>query len=252
MDAAYNILPSIMFLIYTAFEKKKLRYCLIAVLAGATAFIYGTRGPILCILVFLAVSLLQLMQKKLSLVARVAILAVIGGSVFLLIFSDTLITVAETLSEQFAKWGFSTRIFDYYIEGDMTEGSGRDTLFEGAIAAIQEKPFIGHGLLGDQVLLGNYVHNLFLELWMQFGIVFGTGIMLYFVTKPLMALYNQRKDKDLRQFIWMLICMNFVKLMVSSTYTSEQMFFFMLGICIAASHRQQSQSMIVENALKNH
>ena len=64
MDAAYKTLPSIMFLIYTAFEKKKLRYSLLAVVAGIATFAFGSRGPILCAFAFLAISLFLVIKKQ--------------------------------------------------------------------------------------------------------------------------------------------------------------------------------------------
>lgn len=252
MDAAYKTLPSIMFLIYSAFDKKKLRYCVIAVLAGMTTFVFGTRGPILCVFAFLAISLLQIIQNRTSRGTKVFLFVIVGSLACWLIFSDMLTILAESLSKQFAKWGFSTRIFDWFIEGDIANDNGRSAIFEWITAAIEEKPIIGHGLLGDQILLGQgragvYAHNLILELWMQFGVIGGTAILLYFLWRPAVALYKQKNNKDLQHFIWMLVCMNFVKLMLSSTYTVEQMFYFMIGVCIAAVHRTRSRAFEPEH-----
>ena len=241
MDAAYKTLPSIMFLIYYAFEKKKFHYTLLAVLAGIAAFVFGTRGPILCIAAFTAISIFQIMKTRKSNGMRILLFAIVVGLACLLIFGDVLTTLAENLSEQFAKWGFSTRVFDYFIEGDFSETNGRSIIFEIVTAAINERPIVGHGFLGDQMLIGQggagaYAHNLLLELWCQFGLIIGSFILLYFIGKPILALVRQKGRTDMQNFLWMLICMNFVKLMLSSTYTDEQYFFFMIGVSIAATH----------------
>ena len=252
MDAAYKTLPSIMFLIYTAFEKKKLRYSLLAVVAGIAIFVFGSRGPILCVFAFLAISLLLVIGKQKKTTSKVLIITIVGGVALLLVFGDILTTLAESFSEQFAKWGFSTRIFDYFIEGDIADSNGRDSFFGRTTAAILEKPILGYGFLGDQMLLGqgrdgSYAHNLFLEIWCQFGIIAGTVILVYFIAKPILALARQKGNTDMQSFLWMLICMNFVKLMLSSTYTVEQMFFFMIGVSMAMSSPKNSRPSAPEH-----
>ena len=249
MDAAYKILPSVTYLIYYAFTNKKLRNWVIAAVGFLFVFSYGTRGPILCQTVFLAACVFMKVRNSKSAAAKVATVVVIAVAVFLLLSGDAMVEIAEALAKQFSKWGFSTRIFDVFLAGQFTEGSGREAMYAKIIEAINEKPLFGHGLLGDQMILGGgaagyYAHNLFLELWCQFGILFGTALILYFIGRPLVAIYKQRADKDLQLFLWMMFCINFVKLMFSGTYTVETMFFFMLGVCMSATRKKTPSANI--------
>ena len=253
MDAAYKILPSITYLIYYAFTNKKLRNGVIAAVGFSFVFTYGTRGPILCALVFLTVCVFMTVQNTKSVAAKTGVTVMIVVVLFLLLSGDAVVEIAEALAKQFSKWGVSTRIFDAFLEGQIAEGSGREALYAKVIEAINEKPLFGHGLLGDQMILGNgqpgyYAHNLFLELWCQFGILFGTMLILYFIGRPAAAVYQQRKNKDLQLFLLMLMCINFVKLMRSSTYTVEVHFFFMLGVCMTASKKSLQPPL---NAISN-
>ncbi|MBQ9861185.1 MAG: O-antigen ligase family protein [Clostridia bacterium] len=235
MDAAYKVLPSVMYLLYYAYtdKSKPLWYWLVAVFGAGTLFIYGTRGPILCVVVFIAIiSLLNL--KKMQTSWKKLLSVVVIAAVLVLVFSgDTMTNVAQFLSTQFGKRGFSTRIFDAYIEGEMIDDSGRTRLIALSLTAIGENPFFGYGLLGDRVLLGTYPHHVFLELWIQFGVLFGTIAIVAVMILPIKALYKQRQDHEALVFLLMLICTTFVKLLLSSSYLVEWPFFFMIGICLA-------------------
>ena len=52
MYVAYNLLPSAIYLMYYASIKLRKKYWIIAIVSAFTMFVYGTRGPILCIIVY--------------------------------------------------------------------------------------------------------------------------------------------------------------------------------------------------------
>ena len=232
MYAAYTVLPSALFVIYYAFERARVGYALVAVVTVFSLFAYGTRGPILCVLIFVAVALLLQLGRIRSPWLRVLTAAVIIAAVSFLAFTDVLVELSKELSKQFGKWGFSTRVFDYFVEGDIAEDSGRSHLLARAWAGIWDKPLFGHGLLGDRVHFSSYPHNLFAELWFQFGIIGGTIVIAAILILPIRALHRQRRQPLRVLFLAMLICMTFVKLMLSSSYILEPYFFFMLGVCL--------------------
>ena len=58
MFAAYNLLPSVMYLIYYAICKERKIFWFAAFASVGIIFIFGTRGPVLCVIVYLVAFLL--------------------------------------------------------------------------------------------------------------------------------------------------------------------------------------------------
>lgn len=232
MYVAYNLLPSIMYLVYYAIDKERKIFWIIAGMAIGVIFIFGTRGPILCIIVFLVAFLLHrtIIYRKKSNYFLLFILFV--TLIVFCVYDDLLIKFISLVANVFGKFGFSTRIFDFFISGDATTSLGREFLKQEIIRAIIENPIKGYGITGDQYLLGVYCHNIFLELWCHFGIIIGSLIILALVALAVTALVKCRNNRKIFFFVVMLISMVYVKLMLSSSYTLEPYFFFMLGVFV--------------------
>lgn len=230
MYAAYNLLPSVMYLVYYAMIRNRKKYWLIAVLSACSMFVFGTRGPILCIIIFVAVYYLY--ENLTSHIGKKFILLflVVAVLLFVFVYEDVFLKILSAVASVFEKIGFSTRIFDFYLAGDVAVSKGRDYLTSEVIDAIIRNPIVGYGMVGDQYLLGVYCHNLILEMWCHYGIILGTLVLAILATVSVLALVRSSKSKKLFYFALMLICMVYVKLMLSSTYTVEPYFYFMIGI----------------------
>ncbi len=238
MDAAYKLLPSTLYLIYTAFEWKRLRYWLATIPGIVLIFSYGTRGAMLCMFVFIAVCLYQYLLKSRSMAGKF-VFAVVALVLLIFITSGTFfVSAVEWIADKFSGWGFSTRIFDMFLAGDIAHDNGRDPIIRDVWEAISNEPIIGHGIMSDRVFAGNYAHNLFLELWCQFGVILGTVIFMLLAWIPLKSLFKV-KSADAKMLIWMYICMVFVKLMLSGSYLHESNLFFMLGMCLTMMRNQE-------------
>ncbi len=238
MNTAYTVLPSVMYLVYWALEHKKLRHWLIASVSMLVMFLFGTRGPIVAELVFLLIGLLLSVFNRKSQFAKLFCFILFAAVIILVCSGDFLLNAAKYLSESFEEVGFSTRVFDRFIEGEISEGSGRDVLYNAVISAIREKPILGYGIMGDRPIVGIYVHNLFLEMWCHYGVIIGTVFLFAILAVPAAALIKLRKTR-LFNFVLMLTCMVFVKLMVTGSYTTEAYLFLLLGICVGVFRSQK-------------
>lgn len=241
MDSAYKVLPSVMYLLYYAFEKGKMRYTLCAIMAVVSVLIYGTRGPALCILAFLAICIWINIGKIKQPVTRVFVLVITVVLLYLMMSSDVTIRVATKLSEQFTKWGFSSRIFDFFIEGEIADSNGRDILLTRSFELIRENPVLGCGLMGERARVGNYPHNLFVEMWCQYGVFLGTLLSAALIWIPVKALIQSKKDQSQFLFLMAMICMVFVKLFLSGSYLHETQLFFLIGISLSVSRKYRKQ-----------
>ena len=233
MSTSYNILPSILYLIYYAFDKKKWGYWLLTCPGIILAFVFGTRGPILCIAVYILVEIIIRSLRKGSIGVAILMFGIIVGGSFLLIAGDSLVSFIKWLEELFESVGFSTRIFDMFLEGDIANSTGRDVISEKVIKAIWENPFLGYGLMGDRVITDTYVHNIALELWCSYGIIIGTVLLAIIIAIPLKALIIS-KAKPIFNIVLLFTCMMLVKLMLSGSYPVEPYFYMMLGLSIGA------------------
>lgn len=237
MYVAYNLLPSAIYLMYYASIKLRKKYWIIAIVSALTMFVYGTRGPILCIIVYVAVYLIHRFSKTTSKRKFALILIALLALAIILIYDDLFIKLASVISNVFERFGFSTRIFDFYVSGDVAVSKGRDYLTNQVLEAIGRNPFIGYGFTGDQYLLGVYCHNLVYEMWCHFGVILGSLILLALAGLTIVALIKSRSNKKIFFFVVMLISMIYVKLMLSGTYTMEPYFYFMLGIFVAINRK---------------
>lgn len=231
MDAAYKILPSVFFLIYYAVMQKKIIYWLISVPGIILEFRYGTRGTILCIIIFLSIITCVSIFKEKNKIKKLVGFVIIALVVYLVCFTDLLLNIAIFLSESFSDSGYSTRIFDFFIEGTINESKGRENISKRIVEAILGGPVFGYGLLGDRIILdGSYTHNIVLELCCQFGIILGVVLFIALLS----LIFNRiikSDDRKVRMFIVMMTIMVLVKLMLSSSYLYETWLFFLLGIC---------------------
>lgn len=232
MNTAYNVLPSVMYLTYWAIQKKNAKYWLLCILSNITIFVYGTRGPMLAAMIFLIFGIIANMFFNKKTLKTIALFAIILFVIYLLFFKGLVINIANVMSELFENIGFSTRIFDKFLSGNISDSSGRDVLYQAVIDGIREKPLLGYGLMGDRTLNdGAYVHNVILELFAQFGVIIGSAVIIAVICIVLKALFKTRRD-GVFGFVLMLVCMVFTKLMLSGSYITEPYFFFMIGVAI--------------------
>ncbi|MBQ2244476.1 MAG: O-antigen ligase family protein [Oscillospiraceae bacterium] len=232
MSTAYKVLPSMLYLVYWAFRQRKLIHGLLVALSGLLVFLFGTRGPVVVFLVYLAVELylwkirgLESWKKALFLMSAVFVL-------FCMSYGSVFENLLGHLKEIFEAHGFSTRVLDYMLDGDFTHGNGREELSDIISPAIWERPFLGYGIMGDRVLTGGrYVHSIALELWCDFGIVFGTILLAVIYGMPLLALLKCR-GTDTFHFILLLMCAMLIKLLLSSSFLLEPDLFLLLGVSV--------------------
>ncbi|MBQ8525174.1 MAG: O-antigen ligase family protein [Clostridia bacterium] len=228
MHAAYSVLPSVMYIIYYFFENKKSMALFLCIIGIFLVFSYGTRGPVLAMIVFLIVGIYLKSRKNRYLYICIGI-----GVVFLIFSTDIVMRSVMYLQNTFEEIGLSTRIFDFFINGDITYSSGRDIIMDDTVALIKRKALFGYGMMGDRYYLsGSYTHNLFLELWCHYGIILGSALILFFISTPLEGLRCCKAD--IKLFLIMLVCMIYTKLMVSSSYLIEPFLYFMIGVSVAA------------------
>lgn len=80
--------------------------------------------------------------------------------------------------------GIQSRTLWLLAEGNIAHDSGRSDLYTKMLDIFWENPILGIGLYGDRVhLYGVYCHNILLELYLDWGIILATILIVFFIYK---------------------------------------------------------------------
>lgn len=109
--------------------------------------------------------------------------------------------------------------------------SGRSELIEAAIPGIINSPFIGNGIATYEPYNDGYVHNLFVQVFYELGII-PFILVCSIILLGLKSIVDLRIDKSHRLFIVYLISSGVVELLFSSTLWSSQVFWLYVGYVV--------------------
>jgi O-antigen ligase len=204
----------------------------------------GGRGPLLAVLLSLAVPVLagvRLSRRNLLLVRRAAMWLAIAGAAFLAIVAYLLWTGDERVA--------TIRRLAVLI----TEGGGQSALrrlyfYQSALELWREHPILGSGIGGWPVLtlqldVRAYPHNLFLETLAELGLV-GFVLLVGILGTGLWALKQGRAGRPLPPIlllVTMLLVNAGVNAMVSGDLADNRFLFAMLGLAAGASTRGEAE-----------
>ena len=95
-----------------------------------------------------------------------------------------------------------------------------------------QRPMLGYGIGGDRLLLQNnsYVHNIILELFCDFGIIFGSIIFIYLMRLFIKSILE--KNSDFSGVCLIIFPVTVLKLMMSSSYIISPILFLLIGMCL--------------------
>ncbi|NLY45108.1 MAG: O-antigen ligase family protein [Tissierella sp.] len=218
----YMLLPTAIYL-DEFLEKMSLKNGLIISICLMIILALGSRGAILCIGIFTILKLVKNISKltytKILFYLIIFTIVITG-----LIFLDEIL---EYIYDFLLSFGIKSRSIQLFLRDDV-HLSGRDRLYEDVIEEIFNRPFLGIGLAGDRAITGGYVHNIFIEILANFGIVLGVLniiALLYIIIK---SLFIKNIKKYNMIIIWLSI--GFVHLFVSTSYLIEFKFWIFLGL----------------------
>lgn len=241
MSLAYFTLPSVLMLIHYAFLNISPKNWGVAFWGIAFLFMTGNRGSVLTCFVFIALVVIYhgVLQRR-ALFLVVSVILILGLLKLTLSSMEALMPTLEQMN-------VSTRIVDRFDEGILTISSGREeTVYPIAKQLIRERPYQGHGMLGDRPYFGgNYPHNLFFEFWIQYGVALGSLLLIAYFGVFVHAFYVT-KDYASRVFLLLLLSVVGVKLQLSSSYLLEGLFYFQLGACmnLIRLHRENMKRLV--------
>jgi len=225
MGRAYRLLPQVLMLALFELEKPSKFGMLTLIMSSVYLFFCGTRGAVLCLFVFLA--LFVIVKKPLK--NHPVLYLFMGFAMILLVlFYNEILMWLGWLAEQV---GMSDRIIRKILSEELFTSDGRTYIRNAVRLGILERPVLGYGIAGDRALVSSYSHNLLLELLVSFGIPAGSVVFVCIVVIILNG-YKKAADRQIKDLVLMLFCSSFVKLLVSSSYLLEPLFFLLMGVCV--------------------
>ncbi len=200
-----------------------------AIVGAVCMIIAGTRGPIVCCLLAVIIKALFVRKNVKNILVNIFGFGLCAVAVQL----NALYHIINAVSNILKRFGIEQiRLMEYVNNGMLMDSSGRDDFASLIWQAIRKKPILGYGLGSDRYYLGgSYVHNLFLELLLSFGIVGGGIVIIWFLFKCICALRGS--DPDRAKVVLAFFCFGFLKLMFSSSMLYSKELFIMIGILLA-------------------
>lgn len=209
---------------------KKMIHLLLVVYELYTILIIGSRGPLLAILVY-SLTLGIILTKNLK--TKIIVMALFAFAYYAVFVNG------ENTYRVLRYIGVNSRSL-MLIFTDRQYDSGRSALAQLGTELIQQKPWFGWGVAGDsQFMDGGYVHNLLLELKIDYGIVLGTMVYIFIYVGYFTALIKSK-------FTWivvMMICVGFIPLFVSNSYLLSFDFILSVFMTISILIKQKDNKM---------
>lgn len=222
----YMLLPVIVFLdeLFNRFSFKPLTFSILPLIV---ILALGSRGAVLCIIVFLGLKLLRPHGKGIHKKIIMG-LGIFGACLIAYIYSNA---IANKIYYLLLRCGIRSRTLLLFLQGNISSSSGRERIFQRLISAISERPIIGLGIGGDRIFSGSsYAHNLFLELIVDFGVIIGGAVSLFICFIVIKNLVIRNEEKYSFFIVW--VAIGLIPLLVSGSYLTTTKFWTFLGLSI--------------------
>lgn len=225
MSLSYYLLFPCLLYLYKFMDTITIKSMFIVLISIVMILAIGARGPILCIACYLIIFLINQIREKNEIKKEIFYIIIILILLFGMIFLKEILTL---LNNFLNSHGISSRSITLFLRDDVFL-SGREDIYKEAFELIKKYPIFGVGIAGDRAFIsGYYVHNLFLELLLDFGVFTGSIISIILIALFIKNVFFINNDK--RKIYNIFFCMGVIPLMVSGSYLSDMYLYIYLGL----------------------
>ena len=197
---------------------------LIAAVDLSIIILYGSRGPLLCVVAFLLIKIY--LQNTLSNSRKyLYVVGTIILGLILFIYADTFVLL---LADVLSRFGINSRTLQMTLSGRLSDYTSRDTIFTYYMNETMQAPLIGYGLAGSWSL-NTYPHNVVVEVLHSYGIPLGSLILMATLLVVLNGLSRKRRVKDQYSYIF---AAEMLSLFLSGSFIMSPLFFVGLASCL--------------------
>lgn len=222
-----NLCPFIVMIFPSYLLHHKFSY-LIWMLLGFIFLMGGGRQSFVGILASMAVVYYCIRLHNISLKQMLT------SALLLIMFIISAPLIIEVLGDVLAGMGMESRTLEMLTNNELFSTSTRDSIYESSIYFITHNLYNIQGLFADRYLLRltdswmAYPHNFILELMIDFGALFGGIISLIIFILYFWQLRKANLEK--RTVIGVLATIVIIRLMVSSSFMIEGLFYTIIGL----------------------
>ena len=226
--AAYSMSYGNAVLLYTmiALLKFHREYKFSVLICGCLSIVYilinGSRGPLVSIA--LMIIYLFVFKAKSSKEKLFAILLVLFTFVFAVFYKEIL----QLFVELFQHFGISSRTLIYAMNSTMLYDSGRQAYYDVIYDALADSPILGLGAFGGEALVG-LTHSLYVDIFANFGYVFGTIYIFIMVIGSIRCAFNFR-NTNVGEFIMLLFITCFPRGFFNDSFWTARELWMLMGI----------------------
>lgn len=246
MSMSNVLLMSVLWQLNDFFENKRKLPLFASIIGMAVIFIYGSRNPFLAIVFFICIKILFSREGNRSSSVFLKVLFVSFVVAFLSYFKEILMFVSSTLES----FGLGSRTLYYLLNADTEDiTTGRAEIHEKIWAVIFDNPIIGHGVAGDEAVIDELAHSMYLSIFITYGLVLGSIIILYLAS---MAVKGIRWTTGLNHSIVVLyVCLVFPRSFTGGDIWSNDYLWFMLALIISALNQNEINHSFEINIISN-
>lgn len=240
MTMSNVLLLSVLWQLNDFFENKNKLPLISSLIGMLIIFLYGSRNPFLAIVFFICIKILFSGTGKLPSGGFLKFLFVSFVIIVLSYFKEILIFVAG----MFDSLGLGSRTLHYLMNSDTEDiTTGRAEIHEKLWNVILDNPFLGHGVAGDEVVIDELAHSMYLSIFITYGLIFGCIVILFIAS---MTIKGIRRTKGLNHtIIIMYVCMVFPRSFTGGDIWSNDYLWFMMALIISALNQNK-----INNSLK--
>lgn len=238
MTMSNVLLLSVLWQLNSYFDSKNKLALIVAIIGSAVIFIYGSRNPFLAIGFFVSIKILFNSKRKSSSGVAVKLFFVSFVLIVLFFFKEILTFLGGMLDS----FGLSSRTLYYLINADTEDiTTGRSEIHDKLWDIVLNDPFLGFGVAGDEVVIQELAHSMYLSIFVTYGMILGSFVILYLFSQTIKGI---RRTSGLNyNIIIMYACLVFPRSFTGGDIWVNDYLWFLMALII--SSLQQRKRAIV-------
>ena len=229
MTMSNVLLLSVLWQLNAYFDSKNKLALIAAIIGSVVIFIYGSRNPFLAIGFFVSIKILFNSKRKSS--SRVAIKLFFVSVVLIVLsfFKEILAFVGGMLDS----FGLSSRTLYYLINADTEDiTTGRAEIHDKLWDIVLNDPFLGFGVAGDEVVIQELAHSMYLSIFVTYGMILGSLVILYLFSQTIKGI---RRTSGLNHnVIIMYACLVFPRSFTGGDIWANDYLWFLMALIISS------------------
>lgn len=229
LNFGFTLVIFVCFFLHYGITNKSIRDLLLSFLGMGMILLGGSRAAFVNVGIFIVLYIVMRIydskNRKRNILIALGVIALT-----ILLYRPILMGVAALLD----LLHISSRTIKTLLNGAFLSSNGRNEIWAAAIDMIKENPF-GYGFMGARhglvkIHFVGHPHNVFLEMLIEYGVIFGTAIFILMLVVIVKVFYS--KDIGEWRHLFLIYLGQTTQLLTSYTYWHSVALWSILAICL--------------------